>query len=99
MNSSDAGFDLDGDGLSNLEEFGIGTDPLAADSDGDFLNDGFEVATFSDPLNPWDNLVSRLSVIVLVVLSFLVFKRRIFYSFKKMGNYVKRHQCAYFLSK
>ncbi len=99
VGSSDSFSDSDFDGLSNLQEFFIGTDPRAADSDGDSVYDGFEVATFTDPLNPWDNLVSRLSVIVLVVLSFLVFKRRIFYSFKKMGNYVKRHQCAYFLSK
>jgi hypothetical protein len=39
LNSSDA----DDDGLSDAEEIRLGTDPLAADTDGDTLDDGAEV--------------------------------------------------------
>lgn len=39
----DAGLDPDGDGLSTLEEFELGTNPLEADTDGDLLDDGAEV--------------------------------------------------------
>lgn len=42
-NPADAMDDPDEDGLSNLEEFQLGTDPLAGDTDGDDLLDGEEV--------------------------------------------------------
>ncbi|MBI2170356.1 MAG: hypothetical protein HYU28_12785, partial [Actinobacteria bacterium] len=46
----DAGDDPDGDGLINVDEQGLGTDPLRADSDGDGLSDGEEVMIFgTDP--------------------------------------------------
>jgi pseudolysin len=49
---ADAALDLDGDGLINLEEFRLGTDVLAADSDSDTVSDGDEVNVYgSDPLN------------------------------------------------
>ena len=35
--------DTDGDGLSNVEEQALGTDPLSIDTDGDGLNDGDEI--------------------------------------------------------
>ncbi len=45
--------DPDGDGLTNAQEFSpYGTHPLVADTDGDGLNDGAEVALGTDPLNP-----------------------------------------------
>ncbi|CAN5412473.1 hypothetical protein BH23VER1_BH23VER1_17830 [soil metagenome] len=47
-----AGGDPDGDGLTNLEEFQLGTDPQNPDTDGDGLTDGEEVALGTDPLNP-----------------------------------------------
>jgi hypothetical protein len=41
------------DGLTNLEEYQNGTDPLDADSDDDGLTDGAEVHTYgTDPLDP-----------------------------------------------
>jgi hypothetical protein len=45
--------DPDGDGLTNLEEFELGTDPTNPDTDGDGLSDGDEVNIYgTDPLNP-----------------------------------------------
>ncbi|MGA1870349.1 MAG: DUF2341 domain-containing protein [bacterium] len=40
--SNSAGFDLDGDGLSNYDEYLRGTDPLNPDTDGDGILDGDE---------------------------------------------------------
>ena len=45
--------DSDGDGLSDIEEASLGTDPNKADTDGDGLFDKEEVKIWgSDPLNP-----------------------------------------------
>lgn len=50
--TADAAADLDGDGLSAIEEFDAGTDANNQDSDGDGLSDGEEVKiTSTDPLN------------------------------------------------
>ncbi|KRB76379.1 protein kinase [Nocardioides sp. Root190] len=46
--------DSDGDGLSDEDEAGAGTDPANPDSDGDGINDGAEVTAGTDPLNPAD---------------------------------------------
>lgn len=44
---------LDNDGLATLDEIAIhGTDPVVADTDGDGMNDGDEVASGRDPLDP-----------------------------------------------
>ena len=51
--SQAAGDDFDSDNLTNLEEYGQGTDPKEDDCDGDGLDDGDEVHTHStDPLDP-----------------------------------------------
>jgi len=49
-NASDAGLDADGDGLTSLQEFELGTSPNAEDTDGDGLTDGDEVIRGTDPL-------------------------------------------------
>ncbi|MCD5383007.1 hypothetical protein LR002_02695, partial [Candidatus Gracilibacteria bacterium] len=50
--------DFDGDGISNIDEFNLGTNPRNKDTDGDGIEDGIEIAmkkfwgdTNSDPLN------------------------------------------------
>jgi hypothetical protein len=44
--------DSDGDGLSDKEEFGLGTDIFNPDSDDDYFLDGIELKHGFDPLNP-----------------------------------------------
>jgi hypothetical protein len=46
---NDRGLDLDGDGLSNLREYLLGTRANSADSDGDGLNDAAELTYGTDP--------------------------------------------------
>lgn len=50
-NSAD---DADGDGLTNLREFQIGSNPLVTDTDGDGLPDGWEDANGLSAANPLD---------------------------------------------
>jgi hypothetical protein len=49
--ASDAALDGDNDGLTNLEEFNLGTNPNNADSDGDGLSDIQERDLGTDPNN------------------------------------------------
>lgn len=44
--------DSDNDGLTNLQEYHLGTNPNNADTDGDGFSDGHEVVVGSDPLDP-----------------------------------------------
>jgi hypothetical protein len=47
---SDAAFDPDGDGATNKEEHDHGSDPYDWDTDGDWVNDGYEIHVLgSDP--------------------------------------------------
>jgi gliding motility-associated-like protein len=46
--------DLDGDGILNVDEVTLGTDPQDPDTDDDGINDGVEVTNGSDPLDPCD---------------------------------------------
>ena len=47
-----ASADTDNDGLTNLQEFQLGTDPRNPDTDGDGVSDGEEVKRGTNPLNP-----------------------------------------------
>ena len=51
-NPTDALEDLDGDGLTNLEEFQYGTSIVAADTDGDGLTDRDEISRGTPPADP-----------------------------------------------
>ncbi|MBQ6247943.1 MAG: S8 family serine peptidase, partial [Kiritimatiellae bacterium] len=46
--------DTDGDGLSNFEEFLLGTNPINWDTDGDTMNDGWEVMWGLNPFSAKD---------------------------------------------
>ena len=46
--------DFDGDGLTDLEEYALGTNPCHWDSDGDGVSDFFEVMNGTDPLDAAD---------------------------------------------
>lgn len=54
LDAADGGFDTDGDGLTNSEEFKWDTDPRNRDSDGDGMSDGDEIRSGRDPWNPVD---------------------------------------------
>ena len=65
--AGDAAEDRDGDGLSNLREFELGTAVGAADSDGDGLADGEEISLGSDPVaadSDGDGLLDGTEVLV-----------------------------------
>ena len=50
FDAADAGLDPDGDSLSNIDEYGAGTNPQASDSDADGMPDGWEVSNSLNPL-------------------------------------------------
>jgi protocatechuate 3,4-dioxygenase beta subunit len=50
--ASVAGADPDNDGLTNLQEYQLGTDPNNPDTDGDGIPDGQEVKIGTSPLSP-----------------------------------------------
>ncbi len=49
INVADSGLDTDNDGLTNLEEYWYGTNPLTFDTDGDLLPDLYEIENWLDP--------------------------------------------------
>jgi alpha-tubulin suppressor-like RCC1 family protein len=65
VDTNDGGGDLDGDGLTNHEEFSGGTDPQLADADGDGLTDLQERTAGTDPWlwdSDWDGLSDGFEV-------------------------------------
>ncbi|MGC9398444.1 MAG: S8 family serine peptidase [Anaerolineae bacterium] len=61
VGAGEAYLDLDGDGLTNREEYLSGADPHDCDTDGDGLTDGEEVGGYyaTDPANPDTDLGGR----------------------------------------
>ncbi len=49
-NPNDAFGDQDNDGLTNVKEYQIGTNPVQQDTDGDCADDGDEIQQGTDPL-------------------------------------------------
>ncbi|KPL26750.1 MAG: hypothetical protein AMS23_00340 [Bacteroides sp. SM1_62] len=52
--------DYDNDGLTNIEEYLLGTDPCNPDTDNGGVIDGSEVEAGTDPLDPSDDIMPRL---------------------------------------
>ncbi len=76
FNSSDALVDSDGDGLTNLQEYKLGTNPKKKDTDGDGVDDGKEVKAGSDPKDPKSKPHSSFvakATLFLVVIALVMF--------------------------
>jgi len=59
-----SGTDADGDGLTDTEEYTLGTDPNNPDSDGDEFYDGTEVTDGTDPnFGLYPNLIVRTTLV------------------------------------
>lgn len=57
---SAASGDADGDGLSHLEEYYLGTNPLLADTDGDDVDDRIELLADTDPIDERSFFAARM---------------------------------------
>ncbi len=80
--------DDDNDGLTDIQEAGLGTNPLNVDTDGDGFDDGAEVQFGSDPLDaastpsfnvplaPW--LAKYFLLALLLSITLIVYRRRHF---------------------
>lgn len=71
QSSADASLDADNDGLTNLQEYQYNANPGEADSDGDGMNDGDEVAIGRDPNDPTD---AYAGITILPILMQLIFE-------------------------
>jgi hypothetical protein len=67
-NVDDGDDDLDSDGLTNSDEFALGTDPTNDDSDGDGYSDGLEVDGGFDPLNAEIGIMQLLTYNITFIL-------------------------------
>jgi len=67
----DAQLDNDNDGLTNLREYQLGTNPSNADTDGDGVNDGTEVNNGTDPTQAEDSnkAVNIIPIIMMLLLN------------------------------
>ena len=63
--------DADADGLTNLEEFKEGTNPVDEDSDGDGWADGDELESGTDPTNPASHPNSSIGVVLWILFALL----------------------------
>jgi hypothetical protein len=62
--ASDNELDLDGDGLSNYQEFVNGTDPRKSDTSGDGINDRLAIKLGLNPLSAYPSIASALDELI-----------------------------------
>ncbi|MBI2145708.1 thrombospondin type 3 repeat-containing protein, partial [Candidatus Woesearchaeota archaeon] len=89
LDGSDALSDLDGDGVSNLDEFNLGISPKSADTDKDGADDGREVELGTDPKNPKSKPKGNFAMkatIFLVLMAFGFGAASIFASRRNKGS-------------
>ncbi len=64
--------DLDGDGISNIDEYNYGTDPTEKDTDGDGVDDGTEILQGTDPLDPESVMKGNKFNLLLIIIPILL---------------------------
>ncbi|MEX0568307.1 MAG: hypothetical protein Q6363_003995, partial [Candidatus Njordarchaeota archaeon] len=82
--TNDSYTDSDMDGLYNIEEYELGTDPKNSDTDGDGFSDKEEIDAGTDPLDPdshpftgWVYVGLAIALVIIIgVVAFLLFKKR-----------------------
>ncbi len=86
FNSSDALIDSDSDGLTNLQEYKLGTNPRKKDTDNDGADDAKEAKAGSDPKDPKSkpkgSFVAK-ATLFLVVITLMIFVAAALISFLK----------------
>jgi hypothetical protein len=90
LNPQDASQDADMDGLTNQQEYILGTDPWDSDSDNDGMSDGWEAQFGFDPTNPEVPLTELLlyntpivAGVAIAIAAAYVLKRRIELDYEK----------------
>ena len=68
----DGYLDMDGNGLSNRDEYSHGTDPRLNDTDGDGFTDTEEILSGTDPLNPSDHPMRIRDIMILFFVGLLL---------------------------
>ncbi|NHJ86924.1 MAG: hypothetical protein FK734_15785 [Asgard group archaeon] len=85
--------DSDFDGLTNLEEYYLGTDPRDKDTDDDGAEDGLEVLFGTDPFNPKSNPIKRrlIRLITSGIVILMLLSIGIYFSVKYFQKRIRRN--------
>lgn len=89
--------DLDKDGLSNMDEFILRTNPTVADSDSDGMSDGVEVI---NQTNPWgDGPMTRAQLKLAQGVDFIMINNRVSYNASSNTSKIEENKLNFDLSK